>query len=106
MLEAESALTKINLACDASIDHPVQGPVDGGPADPMILVLDQFHQIIRAQVPFLTKEHVDDQIALAGALGAGGTKLIEIRKRGGLVTAKVPGCRRWLTCLGAGARRT
>ena len=78
VLEAEAALAEIDLARDAGLDHPLQRAVDGRPADAMVLALDQLDEIVGAQVSLLAEEHVDDQIALAGPLGAGGPQPIEI----------------------------
>ena len=78
MLEAEPAFAEIHLAGDARLLHPLQGAVDGGAADAMVFALDQVDQIVGAQVSLLLEEHVDDQVALAGALGAGRPEAIEI----------------------------
>ena len=75
---AEPAFTEIDFARDAGVDHPLQRPVDRGPADAMVFALDQFDQIVRAEVAFLAEEHSHDEIALARPLGAGRTKPIEI----------------------------
>ena len=78
MLEAEPALAEIDLAGDARIHHPLQRAVDRGAADPLILALDQIDEIVGAEVSLLAEEHVDDQVALAGALGAGRPQPVEI----------------------------
>src|SRR5436190_1167730 len=67
VLEAEASLAEVDLAGDASVHHPLQRAVDGGAADPVILVPDQIDEIVRAQVAFLAEEHIDDQIAVAAA---------------------------------------
>ena len=79
VLEAEPALAEIDLARDARLHHPLQGAVDGGAADPLVLALDQIDEIVGAQVSLLAEEHVDDQVALARPLGAGRPQPIEIR---------------------------
>ncbi len=79
MLESKAAFAEIDLAGDARVDHPLQGAVDGRAADAMILALDQIDQVVGAQVSLLLEEHVDDQVALARALGAGGAETIQIR---------------------------
>ena len=78
VLEAEPAFAEIDLAGDARLHHPLQRAVDRGAADPLIFALDQVDQIVGAEVSLLAEEHVDDQIALAGALGAGRPEPIEI----------------------------
>src|SRR5918999_6492221 len=85
VLEAEPAFAEINLAGDAGFFHPLQRAVDGGPRDAVIFALDQIDQIVSAEVSLLLEERVDDQVALAGTLGPGRTKPIEIgygRRRG------------------------
>ena len=52
------------------IDHPLQRAVDGGAADAVIFVADEIDEIVGAEMPFLAQEHVDDLLALAGALAA------------------------------------
>ena len=69
MLEPEPSLAEIDLAGDARFHHPLQGPVDGGTADPLVLALDHLDEIVRAEVSLLAEEHVDDQVAFSGALG-------------------------------------
>src|SRR4026208_1863174 len=36
VLDPESALAEIALARDACVDHPLEGPIDGGPADSLV----------------------------------------------------------------------
>ena len=71
-LEARTAFAEIDLAGDAGVDHPLQRAVDGGAADAGVLAADEIEQIVRAEMTFLTQEDVEDAIALAGALAAGG----------------------------------
>ena len=66
MLEAKSALAEIDLAGDASLDHPLQRPVDRRAADPRVLAPDEIDQLIGADVPFLPKKDRDDEVTLAG----------------------------------------
>jgi hypothetical protein len=82
MLEAETAFAEVHLAGDPRVHHPLQGAIDRGAADPMILALDQIDEIVRAQVAFLAQEDIDDQIALAGSLAAGGPQAFEFGWRG------------------------
>ena len=82
-LEARSAFAEIDLAGDAGVDHPLQRAVDGRAADPGLLAADEIEQIVGAEMPFLPQEDLQDAIALAGALAAGGTEAGEIGKRGG-----------------------
>ena len=79
MLEAKAAFAEVHLARNAGFFHPQQGAVDGGAADAVIFAFDQLDQIISAQVSLLLEERVDDQIPLAGTLGAGRPETIEIR---------------------------
>ncbi len=90
MLEAEAALAEIHFARDARVHHPLQGAVDGGAADAMIFLANQFDQIVGAQVAFLAQEHVDDEIAFARALAARGTQPIEIEGGGSHVGSEAP----------------
>jgi hypothetical protein len=78
MLEAEAALTEIDLARDAGVDHPLQGAVDRRAADALVLTPDQVDQIVGAQVPFLTEKNVEDEIPFARAFRPCGTDAIEI----------------------------
>ena len=78
MLEAEAALAEIDLAGDAGVDHPLQRAVDGRAADPLILAPDQIDEIVGGEVSFLAQEHVDDEIALAGALAARGPQAVDV----------------------------
>jgi hypothetical protein len=78
VLEPESPLAEIDLAGNARFHHPLQGAVDGGAADPLILALDHLDEIVGAEVPLLAEEHVDDQVALSRALGPGGPQPVEI----------------------------
>ena len=78
MLEAEPAFAEVHLAGDARLLHPLQRAIDRRAADPVILALDQVDQIVGTEVSLLLEEHVDDQIALAGPLGAGRAETIEI----------------------------
>jgi hypothetical protein len=41
----------------------------------------QIEKIIRGQLPFLAQKNVDDEIALGGALAAGGPEAVEIGGR-------------------------
>ena len=77
VLEAKTPLAEIDLARDAGIDHPLQGAVDRGPADPLILSADEIDQIVGGEVAFLPQENVDDEIALAGTLAAGGAQTLD-----------------------------
>ena len=70
VLEAEAALAEVDLAGDAGLDHPLQRAVDGGAADARVLAADDLDEIVRADVPVLPQEDVDDEVALAGSLAA------------------------------------
>ena len=70
VLEPRAPLTEVDLAGDARVHHPLQRAVDGGAADATVVLADDVHQIVGAQVTFLAQEHVDDLLALARALAA------------------------------------
>ena len=78
VLEPESPLAEVHFASDAGVHHPLQRAVDRGSADAVIFVPDEFDQIVGAQVSFLAQEHIDDEVAFAGALSARGPEPIEI----------------------------
>ena len=48
---------------------------------PGCLAADEIEQIVGAEVPLLPEEDLQDAVALAGALAAGGTQAGEIGKR-------------------------
>ena len=81
LFKPEAALSKVDLAGNPGIDHPLQGAIHGRPTDPFIFLPDQIHEIVRAQVSILADEHVDDLLTLAGTLAAG-LEAVEIRKAG------------------------
>jgi len=73
-LESRAAFPEVDLARDAGFDHPLQRAVHGGAADPGILAPHLLEQIVRADVPLLAQEDVDDAIAFGGVLAPEGTK--------------------------------
>src|SRR3954471_24417496 len=91
MLEAKSALAEIDLARNARFNHPLQRPIHRGAAhrrrrrrragSGRLLASNQFDEVVGSQVSFLPQEYVDDEIAFAGALAAGGAKAVEIGGR-------------------------
>ena len=81
VLEAEAAFAEVDLAGDARLLHPLQRAVDGGAADLLVFAADQIVEIVGGEVPLLAEEHVDDEIALAGAFAAGGPEAVEVRRR-------------------------
>ena len=78
VLEPESSLAKIDLARDAGLDHPLQGAVDGGPTDPVVVAAHDVDEIIRAQMSRLPQEDVDDQVTFAGPPAAGRTQALQV----------------------------
>ena len=78
VLETESPLAEVHLAGDAGVHHPLQRAVDRGPADAMVVAPDEIDQIVRAQVPFLAEEDVDNLLPLARALAPERFKAREI----------------------------
>jgi hypothetical protein len=81
MLEPEPALSEVDLTGDAGVDHPLQGAVDGGAADAVIVLADQIDEIIGAEMAFLPQKDIDDLLPLTGALAARWCQSAEIRKR-------------------------
>src|SRR5688500_10178073 len=78
MLETKTAFAEVDLARDAGFLHPLQGAVDGGAADAMVLTLYESVQIVSTQFALLFEERVDDQVSFTGSLGAGWAQAIEI----------------------------
>ena len=60
MLEAKASLTEVDLAGNLRIHHPLQGPVDGRSTDLLVFLLDEVDQIVRAEMPLLAKEDIED----------------------------------------------
>jgi hypothetical protein len=77
MLEAETPLAKIDLARNAGIDHPLQGAVNGRPADALVGSSYQLDEVVGGEVSLLPEEYIDDEIPFARALAAGGPKVFE-----------------------------
>ena len=77
VFEPEVALAEVDAARDAGVDHPLQRAVDGRAADPRVLRADQLDELVRAEVPFLLHEEVDDDVALARTAAAGGPMLLD-----------------------------
>jgi hypothetical protein len=73
-LEPRSSFAKVDLAGYAGANHPLQGSVHRGSANARVLAADKVAQIVGTQMALLTKEDVEDSIALARALAAGGTQ--------------------------------
>jgi len=78
VLETESALAEIDLTGNAGVHHPLQGAVDGGAADTVIFFANQIDEIVGAEMTFLTQEHVDNLLPLAGALATSRLQPTEI----------------------------
>ena len=70
VLETEAAFAEIDLAGDSRIHHPLQRAIDRGAADAAIFLADEIDEVVRAEVPLLAEERVDDEVAFAGALAA------------------------------------
>jgi 2-phospho-L-lactate guanylyltransferase (CobY/MobA/RfbA family) len=79
-LEARTSFAKVDLAGDAGADHPLQGAVHRGAADACRLAPDEVEQIVRADMPFLAQEDLEDTIALGRPLAPCWTQGGEIRK--------------------------
>src|SRR5688572_1599955 len=80
VLEAEPAFAEIDLPRDAGIHHPLQRAVNSGAADAVIVLADQIDEIVGAEMTFLTQEHIDNLLPLAGALAARWRQSAEIRE--------------------------
>ena len=81
VFEAELAFAEIDLTGDAGVHHPLEGAVDGGPADPLILTPDQIDQIFGGEVTLLTKKDVDDPKSRLSTACCHAWQAIEIRRR-------------------------
>ena len=64
-LKAESPFAEIHFPRHAGILHPLEGAVDRGAADAMVVFSDEIDEVVSAQMPGLAEEHADDLIALA-----------------------------------------
>ena len=82
MLEPEATLAEVNLARDARVHHPLQRAVDRGPADLLIFAAYQIDEVVGADMPFLTQEHVDDLLPLTGPFPARGFEPGQVLKGG------------------------
>ena len=88
MFEAESPFAEVYFARDPGVDHPLQRAVDGRTAHARrrdrrigsrrLFASNQFDEIVGGQMSLLPEEHIDDEIAFAGAFTAGRTKAVEI----------------------------
>src|SRR5579871_812838 len=67
-LEARAAFAEVDLARETRCDHPLQRAVHGRAADAGRLAPHDRDEILGAGVSLLTKERVDDAIALGGVL--------------------------------------
>ena len=75
VLEAEPSLAEVDLPRDPGVHHPLQRAVDGRPADAVVFLADQIDEIFGGEVPFLTEEDVDDELALARSFVPAGRRL-------------------------------
>jgi hypothetical protein len=79
-LEARAPFAEVDLACNAGTDQPLQRAVDRRTADARRLAADEIEQIVGADVPLLTEEHLQHPVAFAGALAPRGTQRGEVRE--------------------------
>ena len=70
-LEPEPPLPEVDLPRDPRVYHPLQRAVHSGAADPLVFVLDQIDEIVCAEMPFLSEEHIDDPFPFARPLATG-----------------------------------
>jgi hypothetical protein len=80
-LEARPAFAEVDLSCHARPEHPLQRAVDGCPPNPGILLPNDVEEIVRAEMPLLTQEEAQDEVAFAGALAPCRAKARNVRKR-------------------------
>ena len=78
VLETEAAFAEIDLAGNPRIHHPLQRAIDRGAADATIFLADEIDEVVRAEVPLLAEERVDNEVAFAGALAARRTHAFDI----------------------------
>ena len=78
MLQADTPLTEVERACTARVDHPLQGAIDSGATDPVIVAPYEIDEVVSAEMPFLSQEDVDNLLPLAGALATGRLEPTEI----------------------------
>jgi hypothetical protein len=69
-LEPGSAVAEVDFPGAAPIDHPLEGAINGGPADAWMLAPDEIEQIVSAQMAFLPQEGVLYVIAFGRPLAA------------------------------------
>ena len=79
-LETRAPFAEVDLARDTGVDQPLQRAVHGRTADAGHFVANEIEEIIGADVPLLTEEHLQHPVAFAGALAPRGPKRGEIRK--------------------------
>jgi len=80
VLEPEAAFAEIDFAGDTRVHHPLQGAVDGGAADAVVVLANEVEQIVGAQVSFLAQEDIQNLLALAGSLTASGFQIVNVWK--------------------------
>ena len=81
VLETEAAFAEIDLAGDPRVHHPLQRAIDRGAADAAIFFADEIDEVVRAEVPLLAEERVDDEVPFAGALAASRAHAFDINGR-------------------------
>src|SRR3954462_2917392 len=71
---------EVDLARDAGADHPLQRAIHGRAADTGGFAPHLVDEVVGADMPLLTKEHLHDAIAFAGATAACGLQAGKIGK--------------------------
>ena len=71
---ARTSFTKVDLAGDVGVHHPLQRPVNRGAADARLGAADKIEEVVGAEVPLLLQEQIEDALPLAGALASGRTQ--------------------------------
>ena len=80
VLEPEAPFTEVDFAGDAGVDHPLQRAIDGRAADAVVLATNQIDEIVRAEVPLLAQEEVDDLLTFVRVLAADRLQSAQIGK--------------------------
>jgi hypothetical protein len=79
--KARPTFTEIDLSGDPGVDHPLQGPIDGGAADTSVFSANQIAEIVRAQMSLLAEKDVENAVAFCGTFPAGRTEAGKIQGR-------------------------
>ena len=70
MLESTPTFTEINLACNSSVNHPLQRAVHRRTTNLVFVTANDFHKIVSTHVSFSIQKDIYDQIAFARSFTA------------------------------------